>query len=145
MLMCKGLYVILQDGPPIEKASSMTFIFYYLEPMIFIKRRYKDLFSLKKERGHPLYTDQRKRFFSLLLREKFSRTSCFSGDKGTHTSSADQTWVITWKIIGDSLWSNKRGGDESWSNKRGGDESWSNRSGGDGSWSGSLNHFSGKI
>ena len=80
------------------------------------------------------YTDQRKKNFSLLLREKFSHASCFGSDKSAHTSSADQTWVITWKIIGDSSWSNKRGGDSWWSNKRGGDRSWF----------GSLSNFSGK-
>ena len=43
----------------------------------------------------------------------------FSGDKGAYTLSADQTWVITWKIIGDRSWSNDRGGDRSWSGKFG--------------------------
>ena len=132
--MCKGPYVILQGGPPIEKASNVSFIFWLFWSLGFsLKGDIKGLFSLKK-RVKPLYTDQRIRFFSLLLREKFSRASYFGSDKGAHTSSADRTWVITWKIIGDS----------SWSNKRGGDGSWSNRSGGGGSWSRSLNHFSGK-
>ena len=56
MLVCKGLYVILQDGPPIEKASNVAFDFHYLEPRVFTKGRYKkSLFSLKKERASTLY------------------------------------------------------------------------------------------
>ena len=48
------------------------------------------IFSKEKEEK-PLYTNQRKIFFSLLLREKFSRASCFGSDKGAHTSSEDRT------------------------------------------------------
>ena len=112
----------------------VSFDFHYLEPRVFTKGRYKKAYFIWRKKEQALYTNQRKRLFSLLLRENFSRASWFGSDKSTHTSSADQTWVITWKIIGDS----------SWSDKRGGDGLWSNRSGDDGSWSGSLNHFSGK-
>ena len=133
--MCKEPYVILQGGSPIKKASNVSFDFWFLEPRVFTKGRYKKkLIFSKEKREQSLYTDQRKWFFSLLLREKFSRASCFGSDKGAHMSSAYQTWVITWKIIGVSSCSNKCGGDGSWSNSSGGDESWS----------GSLNHFSGK-
>ena len=89
--MCKGPYVILQDGSPIEKTSNVSFVFYYLEPRVFTKGRYKRLIFSKEKIEQPLYTDQRKRFFSLLLREKFPRASCFGSDKGVHRSSADQT------------------------------------------------------
>ena len=88
--MCKGPYVILQGGSPIEKASNVSFDFDYLEPRVFTKGRYKKLI-FSKEKVQPLYTIQRKRFFSLLLRENFSRASCFGSDKGAHTSSADRT------------------------------------------------------
>ena len=40
LLVCKGLYVLLQDVPPIEKTSKVTFDFYYLEPKVFTKGRY---------------------------------------------------------------------------------------------------------
>ena len=140
--MCKGPYVILKGGSPIEKANNVSFICDYLEPRVFTKGWYKKLIFSKEKRAVTLYRSEKKIFlsiverkiFSLLLREKFSRVSCFGSDKGAHTSSADLTWVITWKIIGDSLWSNKRGGDGSWSNKSGGGRLWSR----------SLNHFNGK-
>ena len=46
MLVCKGLYVILQDGPPIEKASNMPFDIHYLESRIFTKKIYKKAYFL---------------------------------------------------------------------------------------------------
>ena len=67
MIVCKGLYVILQDGPPIEKASNVAFDFHYLEPKVFTKGRYKRAYFLPKEGEQPLYTDQKKRFFSLIF------------------------------------------------------------------------------
>ena len=51
--------------------------------------RVKGLIFSKKKEKQSLYTDQKKRFFSLILKEKCSRASCFSGDKGVHASSAD--------------------------------------------------------
>ena len=72
MLMCKGLYVILQDGPPMEKASNVTFIFYYLGPRVFTKRRYKGLFSLKKQSAATLYISEKKIFLSIVERKIFS-------------------------------------------------------------------------
>ena len=62
-----------------------------MEPRVSTRYKYKKgLFSPKRKRATTLYTSEKK-FFSLLLREKFSRASCFGSDKGTHTSSADQT------------------------------------------------------
>ena len=46
MLVCKGLYVILQDGPPIEIVSNVAFDFHYLESRIFTKERYKKTYFL---------------------------------------------------------------------------------------------------
>ena len=50
--MCKGPYVILQGGSPIEKASNVSFDFHYLEPRVFSKRRYKRLIFSKEKRSH---------------------------------------------------------------------------------------------
>ena len=36
-LLCKGPYVILKGGSPIEKANNVSFIFDYLEPSVFTK------------------------------------------------------------------------------------------------------------
>ena len=89
--MCKGPYVILQGGSPIEKASNLSFDFNFLEPRVFTKGRYKRLiFSKEKDSSHFIQIRE-KDFFSLLLREKFSRASYFGSDKGAHTSSTDQT------------------------------------------------------
>ena len=88
--MCKGPYVILQGGSPIEKANNVSFILIIWSLGFSLKGDIKGLF-FSKEREKPFYTDQRIRFFSLLLREKFSRASCFGSDKGAHTSSADRT------------------------------------------------------
>ena len=89
--MYKGPYVILQGGSPIEKANKREFCFLIIWSLGFsLKGDIKGLFSLKKKEK-PLYTDQRIRFLSPLLREKFSRASCFGSDKGAHTSSADRT------------------------------------------------------
>ena len=46
MLVCKGLHVILQDGPPIEKASNVAFDFHYLEFRVFTKEIYKKAYFL---------------------------------------------------------------------------------------------------
>ena len=64
---------------------------HYLEPRVFTKGRYIRLIFSKEKKVKPLYTNWRIRFFSLLLREKFSRASCFGSDYGAHTSSADRT------------------------------------------------------
>ena len=144
-LCVRGFMLFYMVGSLWKKQATWVWFSDYLEPRIFTKWKYKRLiFSKEKDIQQPLYTDQRKIFFSLLLREKFSPASCFGSDKGVHTLSADRTWVITWKISGDSSWSNKYGGDGSWSNMSGGGGSWSNRSGGGGLWSRILNHFSGK-
>ena len=89
--MCKGPYVILQGGSPIEKTSNVSFDFYYLDIRFSLKRDIKRLIFSKEKREQPFYTNQRKRFFSLLLREKCYRVSCFGSDKGAHSSSADKT------------------------------------------------------
>ena len=46
MLVCKGPYVILQDGSSIEKTSNLSFVFYYLESRVFTKGRYKKVYFL---------------------------------------------------------------------------------------------------
>ena len=90
--MCKGPYVILHGGSLIKKKSNVSFKRgHYLEPRVFTKGRYIRLIFSKRKKEKPLYTDQRKRFFSPLLGENFSHASCFGSDKGAHTSSADRT------------------------------------------------------
>ena len=44
--MCKGPYVILQGGSPIEKASNVSFDFHYLESRVFTIERYKEAYFL---------------------------------------------------------------------------------------------------
>ena len=46
MLVCKGFYVILQDGPAIKKASNVAFDVYYLELRVFTKGKYKKPYFL---------------------------------------------------------------------------------------------------
>ena len=75
-------------GPLLKKKITWVLFLDYLEPRVFIKWRYKKLI-FSKEKEKPLYTNQRIRFFSQLLGEKFSRASCFGSDKSVHTSSAD--------------------------------------------------------
>ena len=60
--MCKGPYVILQGGPPIEKASNVSFDFDDLEPSVFTKGRYKRLIFSKEKRGKPLLQIREKDF-----------------------------------------------------------------------------------
>ena len=78
-------------GPLQNEKEREFYLGHYLEPRVFTKGRYIRLIFSKEKRRKPLYTDQRIRFFSLLLREKFSLASCFGSDKGAHTSSADRT------------------------------------------------------
>lgn len=52
-------------------------------------------------------------FLSNFEKKKFLFLVGFGNDKGIHISSLDQTLVITWKIIGDGLWSNNIDGDKS--------------------------------
>ena len=93
-----------------------------------IKRVYS---FTKEERSHNIPNAKRIFFLSSFERNFFLLVVAFSSDKGTHMSSAGQTWIITWKIVHD----------RSWSNKIVGDRLWSNKIGGGGSWIGSLNYF----
>ena len=62
MLVCKGSYIILQGGPPIEKASKVTFDFYYLEPRFSLKEDIKRLIFSKEKIGAALYSSEKKNF-----------------------------------------------------------------------------------
>lgn len=53
-------------------------------------------------------------FLSNFERKGFLLLVAISSDKGFHMSSANQTWIITWKIVGDGSWFNKISGDKSW-------------------------------
>ena len=71
--MCKGLYVILQGGSPIEKVSNVSFDFHYLKPMVFTNERYKKVYYLEKKQGvATLYRLEKKIFLSIVERQIFS-------------------------------------------------------------------------
>ena len=63
--MCKGPYVILQGGSPIEKVNKREFYLgHYLEPRVFTKGRYIMLiFSKEKRSSH--FIQIREKDFSL--------------------------------------------------------------------------------
>ena len=90
MLVCKGPYVILQGGPPIEKASNLIFYFYYLEPRVFTKGRYKKTYFLKRKKWAAIHRLEKKNFSLSNWEENFLLLVAFSSDKGVHKSSADQ-------------------------------------------------------
>lgn len=60
----------------------------------------------------------KRNFFSLNLSnfeiKSFLLLVVFSSDNGAQTSSANQIWVITWKIVGNGSWCNKIGDDRLW-------------------------------
>ena len=70
-------------------------------------------YFLPKEIEQPLYIDKRKWFFLSNFERNFLLLVAYSSDKGAYTSSADQIWVIIWKISGNGLLFNKRGDDKS--------------------------------